>query len=409
MPFLEITHLNGEVERRPLEKQQPLSIGSHSSNDIRIDEEGVESLHCRVSWNKKAFEAVAAGVDGIEINGNLVQRAVLKQGDILRFGSVDLRFVESDEADVGKAQAGATAGLDSGAIALKPLTEDIDVPDWLRGESEQKARPSPKPEPQLKPDETRPGRSRTSPGKPVTEPPKPAASRSPEKPFEKPRTEKTTAKPKAAPAPPDDDFDLDAGLEALAQESRSSIPTFRGSSDTADYDQPPAPKQRKSQPDSPLPEPPAASPPPEPDLADVLAEALSRRREMLRHRGMRLSDAKRIVCARRSVISGHGRARKMSSSLRWFWDSPAPRSLHCSWQRSSTLSVSDALCRRSSTSRKNSSPAASTRRRSRPSTCFCRSTASMPWPRRRIDCSDSRRSMNRSPGQRPDSAKGCGS
>src|SRR5438067_1141401 len=99
MPFLEIVYLTGDVERRPLEKQQPISIGSHSSNDLRIDEDGVESMHCRISWNKKAFEAVAAGIDGIDLNGTIVQRAVLKQGDVLRFGTVDVRFTEKETAD----------------------------------------------------------------------------------------------------------------------------------------------------------------------------------------------------------------------------------------------------------------------------------------------------------------------
>src|SRR5687768_9294510 len=155
MPFLEIIHLNGEIERRPLEKQQPVSIGSHSSSDIRIDEEGVETLHCRISWNKKAFEAVAAGIEGFEVNGNVVQRAVLKQGDVLRFGTVDLRFIESDQQGAELPLVAALAGPDSGTMSLKPLSDELDVPDWLKGEAEAKAKPAPKvepkPEPKVKP------------------------------------------------------------------------------------------------------------------------------------------------------------------------------------------------------------------------------------------------------------------
>jgi pSer/pThr/pTyr-binding forkhead associated (FHA) protein len=91
-PFLEIVHHTGQVEQRSLERRQPISIGSHSSNDIRIPEDAVEPMHCRVSWNKKGFEAVAAGVDGLDLNGAVVQRATLKPGDVLRFGSVDIRY-----------------------------------------------------------------------------------------------------------------------------------------------------------------------------------------------------------------------------------------------------------------------------------------------------------------------------
>src|SRR6186997_373524 len=143
MPFLEIIHLNGEVDRRPLEKQQPVSIGSHSSNDIRIDEEGVETLHCRIAWNKKAFEAVAAGMEGFEVNGNVVQKAVLKQGDVLRFGTVDLRFFEHEEQGAELPLVAAMAS-DSPSVTLKPLSDEMDVPDWLKGDNEAKSKPAPK-------------------------------------------------------------------------------------------------------------------------------------------------------------------------------------------------------------------------------------------------------------------------
>jgi outer membrane protein assembly factor BamB len=261
MPFLEIIHLNGEIERRPLEKQQPVSIGSHSSSDIRIDEEGVETLHCRISWNKKAFEAVSAGIEGFEVNGNVVQRAVLKQGDVLRFGTVDLRFIESDQQGAELPLVAALAGPDSGTMSLKPLSDEIDVPDWLKGEAEAKAKPAPKAEPKQEP-KVKPAAespktvSRPKPAKPiVTEPPK--ASKSVEKVrAEKPRSEKPSSKSKAPPPDDDDDIfgdvDLDAGLEALAQESRASLPTMptfeEPASDTADYDQPVRSKSRSKPP-----------------------------------------------------------------------------------------------------------------------------------------------------------------
>lgn len=255
MPFLEIVHLNGDVERRPLEKQQPVSIGSHSSSDIRIDDEGVETLHCRVSWNKKAFEAVAAGIEGIEINGTLVQRAVLKPGDVLRFGSVDLKFFEGEAEGAELPLVAALASPDSGSLVLKPLSDEVDIPDWLRGESESKSNPAPKPE--SKPAAEAPKTlSRPKPAKPALPELKPLEPKPAEKPkTEKPRREKPAAKPKSSPPDDDEDFgnfDLDAGLEALAQESRASLPvmpTFEEpSSDTADYDQPPKAKARSTAP-----------------------------------------------------------------------------------------------------------------------------------------------------------------
>ena len=115
MALLEIIHLTGDVERRDLYKRQPMTIGSHSSNDLRIDEEGVEILHCRISWNKDNWEAVAAGTSPFDLNGTPVQRAILKSGDTLRFGTVDVRFhggltVEDSQQD---------------SIGIKPTTEEV--------------------------------------------------------------------------------------------------------------------------------------------------------------------------------------------------------------------------------------------------------------------------------------------
>ncbi len=92
MAFLEIQYLTGDHERRELHKHQPVSIGSHPTNDVVVDEEGVELIHARIAWNKDAYEVVAAGVGGVDVNGVLVQRARLQGKEVLRFGSVDVRF-----------------------------------------------------------------------------------------------------------------------------------------------------------------------------------------------------------------------------------------------------------------------------------------------------------------------------
>jgi outer membrane protein assembly factor BamB/pSer/pThr/pTyr-binding forkhead associated (FHA) protein len=114
MALLEIIHLTGEIERRDLYKRQPLSIGSHTSCDLRVDEKGVERIHCRISWNKDNWEAVAAGESGVELNGVEVQRAVLKSGDTLRFGTVDVKFHGGLTADDTPKEA----------IGIKPTSDE---------------------------------------------------------------------------------------------------------------------------------------------------------------------------------------------------------------------------------------------------------------------------------------------
>ena len=90
MPFLEIIHMTGEIDQRKLSKQQPLTVGSHASTDIVIDEDDVEIMHCRVSWGKQGYEAVAAGTEPISVNGNLVKNATLKAGDVEKVPTTDL-------------------------------------------------------------------------------------------------------------------------------------------------------------------------------------------------------------------------------------------------------------------------------------------------------------------------------
>lgn len=135
MAYLQINYLTGDAERRELTKQQPVSIGAHKTNDLQIDEEGVELIHCRISWNKNAFEAVAAGVEPIDVNGNLVQKAALGSGDVLRIGSLDITFKTGDEAEESAAPAEG--------FGLRPLTDEL--PTFLTEKAETASKPAAKP------------------------------------------------------------------------------------------------------------------------------------------------------------------------------------------------------------------------------------------------------------------------
>lgn len=121
MPFLEVIHMTGDVDQRKLSKQQPLTIGSHSSTDITVDEDDVEIMHCRISWGKQGFEAVAAGTAPVTINGNLVKNAILKPGDVLQFGTVDIRYREGADDGFGT----SPDETKENELGLKPLSEEI--------------------------------------------------------------------------------------------------------------------------------------------------------------------------------------------------------------------------------------------------------------------------------------------
>ena len=247
MAFLEIIHLTGDSDRHQLNKQQPVSIGSHASNDIQIDEAGVEIMHCRISWGKKGFEAVAAGIDPIEVNNTPMQRAELKPGDVLRFGTVDVRFRES-EAD-GTQQS---APEESAELGLKPISEEIEI--------FQKTTPPPKKSaPEPKKTRKRPQPESTSP------PPRRTAKKKAEKKQEKPPKKQDIA-------PWEEEGDdipssMVAGLDALAEESLADVelPSSRK----------PKKKSRKSKPveKSDVAPPPEAPPADEPQASPDTSES----------------------------------------------------------------------------------------------------------------------------------------
>ena len=220
MPFLSVVHLTGDVDRYELTKQAPLSIGSHSSNNIALDEAGVEILHCRIAWAKSGYEAVAAGMQGIDVNGSIVQRAMLKPGDVLRFGTVDMTFEEGTEP-----------------AAPKPSRPAAATPDFLE------------------PLEPEPPRKKAQAERPAASPP--ASSTRPSPSSKRPAAEPLRPAAKKASPPPDDDDDDDdfftkrddalmRGFDALLEESQSALPTRKDEVDdsTGSYEPPPGTRPR---------------------------------------------------------------------------------------------------------------------------------------------------------------------
>ncbi|MCA9093293.1 MAG: PQQ-binding-like beta-propeller repeat protein [Planctomycetaceae bacterium] len=98
MPVLKIRNSAGSVETRVLSKDQPLAIGRHSSNDIQVDEDGVATLHCRISWGGKEFQIASANSTGVVVNNQLTFRADLQEGDTIRVGSLEFTYRENQHA-----------------------------------------------------------------------------------------------------------------------------------------------------------------------------------------------------------------------------------------------------------------------------------------------------------------------
>ena len=128
---LEIHDANGSVVVRDLSKTQPTLFGRHMTNDVIIDEDGVASLHGRISWNGSSFEVTAAGKDGVEVNGTLVKQRTLEDDDTIRVGSFDIVFlVEEPAAPQKKSGTGSGLALKSDKSSDPPIDMD-DLHDEL--------------------------------------------------------------------------------------------------------------------------------------------------------------------------------------------------------------------------------------------------------------------------------------
>ncbi|MEX0716590.1 MAG: PQQ-binding-like beta-propeller repeat protein [Planctomycetaceae bacterium] len=126
MSVLHIERPAVPVEERPLARTEPLSVGRHVSNDVRIDEDGVETLHCRIAWTRDAFEIVAASPKGVEVNGTVVHSAILQPGDVIRVGSVDLRMRDGEHsvAPNSETNSGRLSSDMPSDPGLKPFDEE---------------------------------------------------------------------------------------------------------------------------------------------------------------------------------------------------------------------------------------------------------------------------------------------
>lgn len=98
MARLEIRTPDGRSEVRKLSRRSPVIVGRNPISDIPVDDQSVAPVHCRLSWNGKGFEVAAVAPDGVDVNGVLVRRKELTEGDVIRVGDLDLVLLNgSDE------------------------------------------------------------------------------------------------------------------------------------------------------------------------------------------------------------------------------------------------------------------------------------------------------------------------
>lgn len=136
MPQLQINTPDGRTEQRRLSRRNPIVIGRNPISDIHIDDESVAAIHCRVIWNGKAFEVAAVANSAIDVNGVLVRRKELSEGDILRIGGVDLVVLNGkekpdhlDAQDASPKRGGVPQGKVPATVASEAQAQ-LDADEW---------------------------------------------------------------------------------------------------------------------------------------------------------------------------------------------------------------------------------------------------------------------------------------
>jgi hypothetical protein len=84
----------GTTTKCPLD-QDLLTIGRSDSADIKVEGDYISRIHSRIL--RIGMDSVIEDADsknGTRVNGEIVQRHVLKHGDLIRVGTANFRFVD---------------------------------------------------------------------------------------------------------------------------------------------------------------------------------------------------------------------------------------------------------------------------------------------------------------------------
>ena len=111
MARLDITSPSGKVRETALPPGQPLTVGRHASSDIRVNAEGVEQVHLRLTplgdGGEGGYKMTAGFPNGVRVNGSAVAEKVLADGDLMQVGPATFVFRADAPADDGAGRNGA--------------------------------------------------------------------------------------------------------------------------------------------------------------------------------------------------------------------------------------------------------------------------------------------------------------
>ena len=126
MPLIEVRTKQG---RKRLElKPEPLSIGRSADNVLKLDDDRASRFHCVIEpmeGNEAAFQLRDLGSrNGTKLNNEDVDIEPLDNGDVVRIGRTEIRFIDPDQTYSHK-RSNVPNFKSSMDEAEEPLSADI--------------------------------------------------------------------------------------------------------------------------------------------------------------------------------------------------------------------------------------------------------------------------------------------
>jgi pSer/pThr/pTyr-binding forkhead associated (FHA) protein len=106
-----------------------VTFGRTNDNTVPLDGEGVSRKHAQVMFVGKGYEVVDLGSrNGTKVNGQKVPRSMLKSGDVITIGGVEVVFEDGPASGAAPAGGLELEELDlGGAASAAPAPEKADV------------------------------------------------------------------------------------------------------------------------------------------------------------------------------------------------------------------------------------------------------------------------------------------
>ncbi len=118
---------NGELERElPLDKET-LTIGRKDDNDIQLDNLSVSSHHANIlTILNDSFIEDSNSTNGTYLNGSLVKKNALSDGDIIKIGKHEIKYINENAASGDDFEKTMIINPDSDGMQETEGSADID-------------------------------------------------------------------------------------------------------------------------------------------------------------------------------------------------------------------------------------------------------------------------------------------